>query len=281
LRLPWAVSGTLTWRGGIQGFVVRYLFRGIIRDTGRVVDGHVQANEPNEACNYLAENGIVTESLREDPIALNLSQDMAPKEFASAIDSALDVSSTQVAFDGLIDRYKGKQVWVIDRDKIRSRVAQVVDAALDQSAKESEGAQQTRERVALAIQTLFTDNRNLTSPANPALDQQIARLGSVIHQAEGALAALMAAARRMEAGGGGPRRLSYAPAEVPEDNQEVLLEIFKSNLELKRSLEAPPAATPTSPTTPPPPTEGAAAGAGMPASSSAVTVFPAAGEQPA
>jgi hypothetical protein len=237
---------------------VRYLFRGVVRDTGRVVDGHIQANDPNEACNHLAENGIVTESLREDPVALNLTREMPPTEFASAIDSALDASSTQVPFDELTDRYRGKQVWVIDRDKIRSRVAQVVDAALDQSAKESEGQQQTRQRVALAIQGLFTDNRNLTSPTNPALEQQIGRLASVIQQAENALAALTAAARSLD--GGGPRRLAFAPQELPAANHEVLLEIFKSNLELKRSMEgAPPgeaAPAPSGEASPAPPAAG-------------------------
>jgi hypothetical protein len=217
---------------------VRYLFRGIVRDTGRVVDGHVQANDPAEACNHLADNGIVTESLREDPIALNLSKESPPEGFASAIDSALDASSVQVPFDELTDRYRGKQVWVIDRDKIRSRVAQVVDAALETSAKESEGQQQTRQRVALAIQSLFTDNRNLASPTNPALDQQIQRLASIIKHAEGALAAITAAARRLDSGGA-PRRLAFAPQDLPPANHEVLLEIFKSNLELKRSLETP------------------------------------------
>ena len=66
----------------------------------------------------------------------------------------------------LNERYHGKKVWVIDRDKIRRRVAQVVDAALALSHLHDEGAGETRERVNSAIQAMFNDNRNLASERN-------------------------------------------------------------------------------------------------------------------
>src|ERR1700691_4344856 len=46
---------------------VRYLFRGLIRDTGKPVEGHVEADHEEFAFHVLANNGIVTESLRPDP----------------------------------------------------------------------------------------------------------------------------------------------------------------------------------------------------------------------
>ena len=51
---------------------MRYLFRGLIRDTGRPVEGHVEAVTEADACTALSENGVVTESLVPDPNPLNL-----------------------------------------------------------------------------------------------------------------------------------------------------------------------------------------------------------------
>jgi hypothetical protein len=202
----------------------------------------VEAPSPDHAINALSENGIVTESLRPDPKSLNLSP-LAPAapEFAEAIDSALDSSSMQVPFDDLMDRYRGKQVWVIDRDKIRSRVAQVVDQALALSQERAETLAQTRERVAVAIQGMFGDNRNIASEApasQVALEQQIQRLGKIIRTAEVTLASIGAAAQRISAGYfGAPRREGFRGPVIEDTRQEVLLEIFKDNLELQRSLE--------------------------------------------
>src|SRR5205823_2069176 len=144
--------------------------------------------------NVLSDNGIVTESLREEPRALDLSREPhANPGLVNAIESALDISSVQMPFDQLADKYKGKSVWVIDRDKIRRRVAQVVDAALASGAMENETADQTRQRVSAAIDDLFKDNRNISSKASSAtlnLDRQVERLGSFIAKAEAVLAAI-------------------------------------------------------------------------------------------
>jgi len=270
---------------------VRYLFRGVIRATGRIVEGHVEGADEEEAFGALADNGIVTETLAPDPKPLNLSEELpAAPEFADALDSAFDSSSSQVSFDDLTERYRGKKVWVIDRDKIRRRVAQVVDAALALSHSQAEGAAATRERIASALLGLFSDNRNLASernassiagmkvvgtepqrplaaptprPAPPAppvapplpaaakpsmaggngknasLEEQIARLAGFVKQAEGVLAAISAAARRVGSGDG-PRRMVSRAHGASEPQNEVLLEIFKSNLELIRQIEANP-----------------------------------------
>ena len=278
---------------------MRYLFRGMVRDSGRPVEGHVEATTQDEAFNALSQNGVVTESLLPDPKPLNLNEELpASPEFADALESAFDSSSSQVDFDGLTERYHGKKVWVIDRDKIRRRVAQVVDAALALSHLHDEGATQTRERVNSAIQAMFDDNRNLASernadsiagvrfgggtpdrgfvpppppppptpaarvapylpPANggnggngganhPGLEAQLARMANMVKQAESALAAITAAARSGGfgggGGGGGGRRRSAARAGGRSEEQNgVLLEIFKSNLALVRGMQEQPA----------------------------------------
>jgi hypothetical protein len=285
---------------------VRYLFRGLVRDTGRPVEGHVEAGTDEDAFNALSQNGVVTESLSADPKPLNLNDELpSAPQFADALESAFDSSSSQVDFDGLTKQYQGKKVWVIDRDKIRRRVAQVVDAALALSHLHDEGAHQTRERVNSAIQAMFNDNRNLATersadsiagvrfnggpidrgfvppppPLPPApvsrvtqylppepngngganggtnggnghghagLESQVTRIASLVKQAEAALSAIQAAARNgggFGGGGGGGKRRSAARASgASEEQNGVLLEIFKSNLALVRGMQERPAA---------------------------------------
>lgn len=254
---------------------MRYLFRGLMRETGRSVEGHVEAANPDEALKALSDNAIVTENLTADPKPLNLSEELpdAP-ELANALDSAFDASSTQVSFDDLTDRYRGKKVWVIDRDKIRRRVCQVVDQSLAQSAATGESAIASRQRVQAAIQGMFADNRNIASerPAEsipgyrapqgappppvalppaptytmPApqvvatgLEAAINRLVVVVAQAEKVMATMAIAARNLGrgggggGGGGGRRRIRSVMERAQND---VLLEIFKANLELAKAV---------------------------------------------
>ena len=277
---------------------MRYLFRGMIRTNGRVVEGHVDAPTPEEAYGALSDNGIVTESLRPDPRPEERPEpedqaEAADPTFRQAIDSALDSASMQVAFDSLTEQYKGKKVWVLDRDKIRKRVAQVVDQVLAEAQRKAETDQKTRELVQEAIKGMFADNRNIASERtaesiaaeraamaaqaaeraaqaaadkvaaaaaaqitaaaaavpkslpspgtkmapSDALEQQIQRLSGVVLQAEKALASIISAAARVGrgGGGGGPRRASLAG--TGERQNEVLLEIFKTNLALQRGIE--------------------------------------------
>lgn len=249
---------------------MRYLFRGLMRESGRPVEGHVEAFNPDEALKALSDNAIVTESLTPDPKPLNLNEELpdAP-ELANALDSAFDASSTQVAFDDLTERYRGKRVWVIDRDKIRRRVCQVVDQAMAQSLARGDTAVQSRQRVQAAIQGMFADNRNLAVERNadsfhgvPALgglpspqpftapqslpsptlstglEEAINRLTQVVSQAERVMASMALAARNWGrggggGGGGGRRRLRQAMDRAQSD---VLLEIFKANLELAKTV---------------------------------------------
>jgi len=252
------------------------------------VEGHVEAATEEDGFHALAENGVVTESLTPDPKPLNLADEL-PKapEFADALESAFDSSSTQVDFDALTERYHGKKVWVIDRDKIRRRTAQVIDAALALSALHGEGHGQVRERINSALEGMFSDNRNLATERNaesvagirfsggaappplppmpprmqgympngsgnggslglsghPGLENQIDRLTNLVKQAEATLAAVAAAARRGGGGGGGGGRRSVVKGGKSEEQNSVLLEIFKSNLNLVRGMQYPGGAT--------------------------------------
>ena len=235
---------------------MRYRFRGLVRDTGKPVEGHVEAEWHEQALNLLSENGIVTESLREEPKPLNLSNRPEQDQFSSAIDSAVDTSSTQVSFDALADKFKGKSVWVIDREKIRKRVAQVVDQAIRQSMENADTGAETRDRVAEAIEKLFQNNENLTSkigqmqqaapppppqalaarPASDPLERQLSRLANFITKAENLLVSMQTTLRNVSAGGGGYVQRRRGPVDKEEQNS-VLAEIFKSNVALLQSLE--------------------------------------------
>jgi len=225
------------------------------RDSGRLIEGHVEAEREEQAYMTLSDNGVITESLVPDA-ALDALPPGAPQPpagpgvsvapYTNAIDTALNNAASQVSVDAIAQRFKGKSVWVIDREKIRQRVAQVVDQAIGQSMVGGEGPGGARERVAGAINDLFRDSRNLTSQAtanNTALERQIARLGNVIRQAENLVASMTMAIGRIgslprgDGGGVMPRRYNVHAAPQKEQN-EVLAEIFKANLDLVRSLDA-------------------------------------------
>jgi hypothetical protein len=279
---------------------VRYLFSGLMRDTGTPVEGHIEAADVDVAYDMLGEHGVMASSVVPDPKPLNIHEELpdAP-ELADALESALDSSSSQVNFDDLMDQHRGKKVWVIDRDKIRRRVAQVVETAFHLSTVSGENHVQTQERIRTALHGLFSDNRNLASernassvmgvkyndpsmgggqrrPLNPAnnlslhplsapppppqmsapaasavsatglshagnevLEEQLARLVNVVGQAESILASMRAAARGFGRGdGGGSGRMRRVSRNaMSEEKNDVLLTIYKSNVELLKKYK--------------------------------------------
>ena len=302
---------------------MRYLFRGLIRESGKTVEGAVEAETPEDALNALSGNGIVTEDLTPAPIPIGgarlaaiprtagragapplppgelgaaanghaVPSDYVPAEptavhpgsaSSDPIDRAFAAASQSVSFDAVAQRYKGKSVWVIDRDKIRRQVAGVVDQALRQAqddakavvgeAGEAGGAEagdRIRESVADALKELFKDNRNIASqqtpeqaqaaqaqqqPApvaaatanvtSPQLESLVERMEKFLGKADTVLTQLQVAARRVGTGGGGgggaagfgPRRMSHIPKPRNDEQNEVLLEIFKSNVRLRDNL---------------------------------------------
>ncbi|HMB94607.1 MAG TPA: hypothetical protein VKK61_01070, partial [Tepidisphaeraceae bacterium] len=166
-------------------------------------------------------------------------------------------SSSQVPFDDLTKRYRGKKVWVVDREKIRQRVAEVVDTTL---ADEQSGTS-ARERVADAIDGLFHDTRNIASEHSPEsitqmratvakakakakksatsdtdLAEQIGRLTGVVEQAESMIAAMSVALRNVESGNVPRRQIIAKAPSVNFEQSGVLQEIFQSNLDLRRAM---------------------------------------------
>ena len=218
---------------------MRYRFKGLLRDTGKPVEGHVEAPSTDAAYALMSENNIVCEALREDPRMGDYTSpgtggggNLMPRgggdnDVANAIDSALDTSSTQVNVDDLWRKYRGQRVRVIDRDKIRNRVLSVVTTALRQTGGSDGGGRdqtnETLERVEVALKKMFGDAQNLTSevpvnragkPAAPAssgggeaeapagLGEQIERLTEVVLGMEKSLTAMSMALRRGGGGGG-------------------------------------------------------------------------------
>jgi hypothetical protein len=232
---------------------VRFQFRGFDRETGEPVDGHVEASDTEAGYQVLSDHGIVTETLRPDPRAADGSPETeAIAQFANALESALDLSSSQVAFDELSKRYRGKKVWVVDRNKIRHRVAQVVDSTLAASEADLESGPTARQRVANAISELFADTTNIASQhsaesiakmrsgaaSGDGLAEQIGKLSGVVEQAESLIAAMQAALRNVDSGGAPRRRTLAMPSVLISEQNEVLREILESNLDLRRTIEA-------------------------------------------
>ena len=265
---------------------MRYLFRGLIRETGKTVEGAVEAESPEEALNALSANGIVTEDLTPAPLPISA---VAPSErapytprtagaagappvppgarndlvraqniahpaaqSADPVERALAAASQAVSFDAVAQRYRGKSVWVIDRDKIRRQVAVIVDQALKEIESKQQNrydGDQVRETVATALKQMFKDNRNIASPqspqpqgvvgSSPQLEAQIDRMEQFLSRAETVLTQLLVAAKRIAAGGYGgfaPRRMGHIPRGGADEQNEVLLEIFKSNVKLRQNL---------------------------------------------
>lgn len=211
-----------------------------MRETGKPVEGHVDAPDGNVAFQLMADNGIVCESLREDPRKPTTAEvaNAQDAEVASQIDSALDVSSTDVNVDDLWKRYRGQRVRVIDRDKIRNNVIAVMTKAIQQTGGGNKN--QTLERVEEALTKMFGDNKNLTSEVSPtqtALEDQITRLNGVVLRLEKQLAQLTMAIRRGGYGGGGAPSGKLMKQVRDPKNDKILLEIFESNLEMQRQIK--------------------------------------------
>lgn len=242
---------------------LRYRFRGLLRDTGKPVEGHVEAPSVDQAYALMGDNNIVCESLREDPrLGESTRAEAAPvasgaggadgDEFTSAIDSALDTSSTQVNVDDLWRKYRGQRVRVIDRDKIRNRVMSVVSKAMvGGSSGGGTGETQTLQRVEEALTKMFGDNQNLTSEmsAGQAAAQaagppsaQMGQLTDMVLDLQKSMAELKALVRKGGGGwgggggGGGGRRGAMIKSVKDPKNDKVLLEIFETNVKLQKSV---------------------------------------------
>ncbi|MEM6751268.1 MAG: hypothetical protein AAF612_12445, partial [Planctomycetota bacterium] len=161
----------------------------------------------------------------------------------------------------LMARYRGQQVRVIDRDKIRRQVQEVVGEAIRSASdaavahtQAAAGSQQaadvaaqqqseTLEKVAQALDKVFGDQKNLTSEAPSstamvAIEDQIARLTRVVLRVESAVNRLMLAGAASGMGGGGAapvrgQESAVPPRDTSPAQNKVLMEIFETNRELR------------------------------------------------
>jgi len=201
----------------------------------------VEAFYQEDALETLSENGIVAETLKEDPVKLPPRD--APRGPIQAkgpntgIEHALENASTLLPFDKLIGRYKPKTTWVVDREKILRNVRQVVDTAIAQSAAKAETEVACRARVAQAIEEMFGDSGKVASQVNSTMERQLFRMERLVLKVEAVLAAVAAAARSGGGwgggGGDGHGQRRHQLTEPKNEQNAVLLEIFKENLKLR------------------------------------------------
>lgn len=180
-------------------------------------------------------------------------------EIAQQIEKAMLRGSKQIKVDTIAKHLSGKQVWVLDREKMQAGIMRVVDQAIHKSQQEAEGVLKTRQRVAAAITHLFSNKKNLTSPVNPAsvaqqpaappqpaparpeaagndLGTQVARLESLISRVERML--MRSAWSDGSGGAGGNRFVRRGPTAPPNPKQEkILMQILEDNLELLRGMK--------------------------------------------
>jgi hypothetical protein len=220
---------------------VRYLFRGSRQQTGEPVEGRVTAPTEEVAHDVLRDDGIVVDALTPEPTA---DEDAAATDtesrFAEALERALDDAGFGVSFDLVTGRYQGKSVCLLDQDKIRKRVMELVgDAAVDDH-RDDENRLDTRRHIAQLLEQVLQYRRNLASEPSPqsqALEAQVNHIAQALVRIERAMASMSVAARRD--GRGQPRRTVSEQAAPDKTHEEVLIEVFQSNLELIRGLEEP------------------------------------------
>ena len=213
---------------------MRYRFSGLHRDTGEPLHGQVEADCEDQAYNLLGDDDVVVSHLQPDAEAAN--ENRQPK-IASAIEQALDSSSKQIRFDDLTNRYRGKRVWVINREKIRKRVTQTIDEVIRRSQNNAESDATTRDHITKALERLFGDHRNLTSPIGQkkeSLEDQIGRLAGAVGDLKHAVGSIQAATQRSSISDRWHQTVYRRQAN--DETVTVLHEIFNNNLELRKRI---------------------------------------------
>jgi hypothetical protein len=220
---------------------VRYLFRGLRQQTGEPVEGRVTAPTQDVAHDILRDDGIVADSLTPEPAAEgDAAETVTEPRFAHALERALDDAGFGVSFDLLTGRYQGKSVCLLDQDKIRKRVMELVaDAAVD-DLPDDESRVDARRHIAQLLEQVLQYRQNVgseRSPQSQALEAQVNDIAQALGRIERAMASMSLAVRRDT--GGRPRRAAPGRTARDKTQEEVLLEVFRSNLELIRGLEKP------------------------------------------
>ncbi len=216
---------------------MRYRFEGRRPDTGEPVRGRVTAPSEEAARRKLRDSGIVPDAMVEEPAAPDASAAARAQQLARALDDALDDAGMRVSFDRLSGRYRGKSVWVLDREKIRRHVAKLVDDAIVASLRDGEARQEARRRIAQLLEQMFQDTRNVASERSapaPSLEERMNRLAEAVARIDRAVASMRVKGAAPE--GGAARRAAPEGGARDRARDEILIEVFESNRELMKGL---------------------------------------------
>ncbi|MHC4763509.1 MAG: hypothetical protein ACYTF2_00215 [Planctomycetota bacterium] len=220
---------------------MRYLFWGSRRQTGEPVEGRVTAPTEDVALDVLRDNGIDADSLKPEPAAHDDEAATATEpRFAHALERALEDAGCCVSFDLLTGRYQGKSVCLLDQDKIRRRVMELVNDGIVDGPGVGGNGLDARRHIAQLLEQLLQEQRSLGSERSPhaqALEDRVNHITQALGRIEKVMASMSSAARRP--GRGRPRRTVAEYTARDKTRDEVLVEVFESNLELIRGLEEP------------------------------------------
>jgi hypothetical protein len=220
---------------------VRYLFRGTRRQTGEPVEGRVTAPTQDAALDVLHDGGIVADALDTDPATEgDAAGEITEPRFARALERALDDAGFRVNFDLVTGRYQGKSVSLLDQDKIRKRVMELVaDTAVD-DLPDDKSRPEARRHITQLLEELLESRLSLGaegSARSPELEAQVCQISEALGRLERAMASMSLAVRR--GGHAPPRHSESGQGARDKRHDEVLIEVFENNLELRKGLKEP------------------------------------------
>jgi len=211
------------------------------QQTGEPVEGRVTAPTEEVAHDVLRADGIVADSLQPEPAAdEDAAATVTESRFAHALERALDDAGFCVNFDLVTGRYQGKSVCLLDQDKIRKRVMELVDEAAADNLGDDENRLDARRHIAQLLEQVLQNRRDPDSgrsPQSQALESQVSHIAQALGRIERGMASMSLAVERP--GRGQPRRTVPGQTARDKTQEEVLIEVFQSNLELLRGLEEP------------------------------------------
>lgn len=215
---------------------VRFLFRGLRRQTGEPVEGRIFALGEDVARHVLGEQGIAVMSIAPESAtrAAGTGTGCAPL-FDPSLQDVLEEARLRIRFDQLAHRYEGGNVWILDRHRIPGRVMQLANEAIGRD----DSRRALLRRIEQVLEALFGQPRPAPaerSADSPGLIGEVGRLAAALDKIEKAIASMSLAPRNE------PRHVMAGLAARSRKNKEmldVLIEIFEDNLELRRGIGGP------------------------------------------
>jgi hypothetical protein len=212
---------------GLEGAVaVYYLFRGLRRGSGEPVIGRLFALNEEAVHEILEAHAIIADTVGPEE-AGNL--------FPPTLEAALDEAGVRVTFNQMAKEHEGNGVWILKREKIRSRVMQLSGEALV-GAEDRQSAHRSIEQL---LETLYGDKRPDPTAAGAGegrfanadeVRAEMRRLMESINKLERELISI----RSRPSEDREPRRSVTKSAPLDRSRDDVLREIFEHNLELMK-----------------------------------------------